>query len=309
MKTAANVSADLAGWLASGLLKSEVIVKLAEDCLGWPYIFGAVGEKCTPAVRKKYYNNYLTRNPDEAKQIKKKCRVLNGSAESCSGCPFYPGCPVRSFDCRGFTRWILGQVGITLKGAGATSQWNNPLNWDYKGTIDQYDGKSVAVFFQRSTIKANTMAHTGLLIGGGEIIHCSGTVKKEALYKEITHFAIPKGLEGGYTPMPTTTKPTLRKGSRGEYVTLLQTQLIQQGYSVGSTGADGIFGSDTLYAVKKFQLDHGLQMDGIVGQATWKALMNPVEMALYTVHIPKQPKYAAEALVKEYQDAWMEEEE
>lgn len=303
MQTAAEVNIQLVGWHDQGLSKAEIVARLAEACIGWPYVFGAVGEECKKSTRQKYYKNYETRNPGEAEQIKKNCQQLSRGLGVCTGCKYYPGGTVRCYDCRGFTRWVLSRVGISLQGAGATSQWNDAGNWAFKGTIDQYTG-GVAVFFQRDAKKANVMAHTGFLIDG-QIIHCSGTVKREALYKKITHFAIPNGLEGGYTPVPT--KPTLRKGSRGEYVTLLQTQLIQQGYSVGSTGADGIFGSDTLYAVKKFQLDHGLQMDGIVGSATWAALDSHEPVKLYTVHIPGQAKYVADALIKQYDGAWMTE--
>lgn len=64
----------------------------------------------------------------------------------------------------------------------------------------------------------------------------------------------------------------LRKGSRGEAVRNLQESLISHGYSVGSYGADGAFGEGTYNAVIKFQRDHGLSQDGIVGPATWNAL-------------------------------------
>ena len=102
--------------------------------------------------------------------------------------------------------------------------------------------------------------------------------------------------------------PTLQKGDRGEYVTLLQTKLIQRGYSCGSTGADGIFGKDTYYAVSKFQLDHGLMMDGIAGPATWEALDDSADgIQVFTVHIPFLPKYKAEALISQYSGAWMTE--
>ena len=52
-----------------------------------------------------------------------------------------------------------------------------------------------------------------------------------------------------------------------------QTLLEQHGYSVGSCGIDGKFGKDTLAAVKAFQNDHGLVVDGIVGPKTRKELM------------------------------------
>jgi hypothetical protein len=64
----------------------------------------------------------------------------------------------------------------------------------------------------------------------------------------------------------------LRRGSQGEAVRQLQNALISKGYSCGAYGADGNFGDGTDNAVRKFQADHGLEVDGIVGSATWNAL-------------------------------------
>ena len=36
--------------------------------------------------------------------------------------------------------------------------------------------------------------------------------------------------------------------------------------------ADGVFGKNTLYAVRRFQKKAGLGIDGIVGPKTWRAL-------------------------------------
>jgi len=58
----------------------------------------------------------------------------------------------------------------------------------------------------------------------------------------------------------------------GGCVTLLQQQLIKRGYSCGSDGADGHFGDATTAAVKQFQRDHGLGVDGRVGEKTWYEL-------------------------------------
>jgi len=57
---------------------------------------------------------------------------------------------------------------------------------------------------------------------------------------------------------------TIKKGSRGEAVKVLQKAL--------HLIADGIFGPLTEEAVKDFQGLHGLDRDGVVGPATWKAL-------------------------------------
>ena len=65
---------------------------------------------------------------------------------------------------------------------------------------------------------------------------------------------------------------TLRQGSKGDEVKKLQNALISAGYDVGSSGADGIFGSKTASAVKAYQKDKGLSIDGIVGNQTWGSL-------------------------------------
>lgn len=67
------------------------------------------------------------------------------------------------------------------------------------------------------------------------------------------------------------TRATVKYGSRGADVTYLQECLNERSYSVGSV--DGIFGNKTLAAVKAFQADYGLTVDGIVGPKTWSALI------------------------------------
>ena len=59
-------------------------------------------------------------------------------------------------------------------------------------------------------------------------------------------------------------------GSRGDEVTQIQTRLAELGYDPGT--ADGIFGSRTQAAVRAFQQDYGLAVDGIVGDNTLRAL-------------------------------------
>lgn len=59
-------------------------------------------------------------------------------------------------------------------------------------------------------------------------------------------------------------------GSRGSEVTQIQTKLKRWGYYSGSI--DGIYGSETLAAVKYFQRKNGLTVDGIAGDKTLKAM-------------------------------------
>ncbi|AKQ69546.1 penicillin-resistant DD-carboxypeptidase [Myxococcus hansupus] len=64
--------------------------------------------------------------------------------------------------------------------------------------------------------------------------------------------------------------PTLRNGARGEPVRALQQRLNVLGFKSGT--ADGVFGPQTLSAVKAFQQSRGLTADGIVGPKTWDKL-------------------------------------
>jgi N-acetyl-anhydromuramyl-L-alanine amidase AmpD len=65
-------------------------------------------------------------------------------------------------------------------------------------------------------------------------------------------------------PADVTGRPTLRRGSRGDPVELLQAKL--------GVEADGIFGPNTEAVLRQFQRDHGLVPDGIAGPKTWAAL-------------------------------------
>lgn len=70
---------------------------------------------------------------------------------------------------------------------------------------------------------------------------------------------------------------TLRQGSRGPDVITLQylLNLISEYYpGIPAPTQDGIFGSGTRQSVIAFQQIMGLQADGIVGTATWRALYN-----------------------------------
>ncbi len=62
----------------------------------------------------------------------------------------------------------------------------------------------------------------------------------------------------------------LRQGATGGEVKELQRRLKQWGYYSGSV--DGIYGSKTVEAVKKFQRKNGLTVDGVAGISTYAAL-------------------------------------
>lgn len=296
MYSAATVDNLVSNWKTMGLSKAEIVVKMAEACMDWPYVWGATGQDCTPEKRE-YFMNRSAIGAGDAELIRKRCQILNGSAALCGGCKYYPGgARTRIQDCQGFMKELCKTVGITLKGGGATSMWKDDSNWSEKGLIADMPAGCVCLVFKHVS-STGKMDHVGLHIGGGNIIHCSGEVKRgKTSEKGWTHYAVPKGLEGSE---PMDTKPTLRRGSKSEYVTLLQTMLIQRGYDCGKWGADGSFGAATESAVKLFQTDHGLTADGIVGAATWSALESG-ETKLYTVTVQHVSRSVAEGIVTQY---------
>ena len=64
--------------------------------------------------------------------------------------------------------------------------------------------------------------------------------------------------------------PTLRRGAVSTYVLVLQDALNVLGYTTYTL--DGRFGANTERAVRAFQSNFGLSVDGIVGCNTWKKL-------------------------------------
>lgn len=77
----------------------------------------------------------------------------------------------------------------------------------------------------------------------------------------------------GGDAVPVSTPPAstvLKKGMKGPEVRKLQQDLTNKGYS--TKGVDGIFGPNTEAAVKRFQQANNIKADGVVGEATKKAL-------------------------------------
>ena len=284
MNSAAYVDNLIAERKAAGVPLQEIAWEAAKACQGWPYVYGARGGKTTK-----------------------------------------DGKTVRQFDCRGFTYWILLAVyDWKLMGAGCTSQWNDESNWKAKGDVSALPKDTLCCLFYREKDDPRKMAHTGLYYNG-ETVECSkGVQYSKTLNKKWQYWGVPICIDGDVTPEPApdpgTKRPTIRRGNRNTYVRECQTMLQQLGYNLGICGVDGDFGNATFAAVEAFQKDHNLTVDGIVGPATWAALdkaiseqaqlpaEEPVTIDLYTVHLPGLPLYKAEAIIGQYEGAWMEKE-
>ncbi len=81
---------------------------------------------------------------------------------------------------------------------------------------------------------------------------------------------------GGWPRLPQ--GPSLRTGDRGLAVLLLKMRLEASGDLVsGGAGDRTMFDAALVQAVRHFQRRHGLAVDGVIGQATRRALQMPVE--------------------------------
>lgn len=65
----------------------------------------------------------------------------------------------------------------------------------------------------------------------------------------------------------------IKRGHRNRAVADLQTRLERLGFEIDSSELGGTFGPSTEMAIKEFQQREGLDVDGIVGEATWRALV------------------------------------
>ena len=114
--------------------------------------------------------------------------------------------------------------------------------------------------------------------------YCEGTVRWGGDYhgrKDEMHFEINAGPSspliakvakkvGGGGGNPASPWPTLKQGSSGFRVTVLQDLLRHRGHAIA---VDGVFGPKTKAAVSSFQRAKHLAVDGIAGPKTWAAVI------------------------------------
>lgn len=104
----------------------------------------------------------------------------------------------------------------------------------------------------------------------------SNTVKRRVIKvngRYIRGYCLPDYASKATEEVMGMTVPTLRNGSKGDTVRAMQILLIGYGYTCGCCGADGDFGNGTYVALRNYQLDKQLTVDGICGPKTWASLL------------------------------------
>lgn len=140
----------------------------------------------------------------------------------------------------------------------------------------------------------NILISRGFLDGEADGVYGSATVEA------IKRFQASVGLEAdgvcgdqtfqmlnGSDQSDQTTGYAIKRGSRGDDVAELQNILIAMGFMSGK--ADGICGSGTVEAIKKFQASVGLTADGVAGEKTLDALSESARIFEETGGISSAP--------------------
>lgn len=150
--------------------------------------------------------------------------------------------------------WTKGHIGVYIgngKVIECTPKWNNDVQYSSLANLGYTSGNS------RTWSKHGKLPYIKY-----ETAENKATDSKNETSKENTN-------EGDVT----LNLSTLRKGTKTKQVKAMQLLLIGYGYSCGSCGPDGSFGSATLSAVQKYQKAKGLSVDGVCGQKTWSSLL------------------------------------
>ena len=289
------------------MIKAEALIAKFRQALEekWGYIWGTAGEKWT-AEKQKELEKTTDANRAQGRQYGSKWIGH------------------RVADCSGLFSWAFRQLGGSIYHGSDTMYRKFCVN---KGELNK--GKRT----DRGTLKpgtavfvwnGKTYSHVGLYAGNGTVIEAMGTLNGVTTTKvtatKWTHWGELTGVDysgAGEPPAADTAdpaKPVLRKGSKGQAVREMQALLEKRGYDLGPCGTDGDFGKDTEAAVKRFQQDRGLAVDGICGPATWKGLEKaaalqqdtPAEKT-YTVKITGLDLSQAQALQNSYPGSVIEE--
>lgn len=170
-------------------------------------------------------------------------------------------------DCSALVRVCLAYAGIDVPAEFRTVNMPHYLlkTGKFKEmTGSKYTNQS-AYLREGDILVTATSGHTVVVLNDGDKAEKDTTEPVTEPTKE------PEKDKGGETV--DITLSVLKKGAKGAEVKAMQTLLKGYGYSLGKWGIDGDFGGDTLTAVKEYQRDNHLSIDGICGKNTWAKML------------------------------------
>jgi hypothetical protein len=171
------------------------------------------------------------------------------------------------------TDYVKAHTGGTVAAVGYSSSAGNYVQI-------QVSPSTVMVYYHlknRSTLKTGARVKKGDVVG---YMGSTGTSTGAHLHWGIKRAGVwidpAPYLDKDYTEekeVCTVELPVLKKGAKGDAVKALQTLLIGYGYNCGKKGVDGSLGDATDKALRKYQGDHKLTVDGSCGPKTWTSLL------------------------------------
>ena len=158
----------------------------------------------------------------------------------------------------------IEQVMGTKQSGRVESRKSEKGNWDYYSVINGATSVGVPGIILEHSFHTNTKATKWLLDDSNLDKLAKAEAKVIAEYfnvveKEVKTTAIEL--------------PVLTLDMKSETVKVLQTLLIGYGYSCGKAAADGNFGNNTINALKSYQKENKLVVDGVCGGKTWASLL------------------------------------
>lgn len=271
-------------------------VKFLKGMVGQPYWYGTCVYKCTSALLNKKAGQYPTHYTDARMPTYKKHVTNKMIAADCVGLG------------KGFV-WTNGGQNV-LESIGNDGTWT--AGYAINGCPDK-GANSMFTYAKSNGFKYGKIdtlpeipglavrkdGHVGFYIGNGEVVEAEGfsygiliTKLNKRPWTDWYEFPGIKYTESGTGGTTSTVKPstststgttttnyefgsrTLKNGMSGNDVKELQEMLMEYQYILSKFGADGKFGAETERAVKQYQTENGLKVDGIVGPDTFASLLN-----------------------------------
>ena len=302
--------------MSNNVISTHALIAKFQQALSekWGYIWGTAGESWTAAKQAELGK---TTDDDRAQGRKYGSKWIGHTVADCSG----------------LFSWAFKKLGGYMYHGSDTMYRKYCVNKGELSKGKRTDNGALKPGTAVFVWNGKKYSHVGLYIGNGTVIEAMGTINgvtttkvtasKWTHWGELTGVDYSGSAEGAAQPetpdsssaQQSSGRMTIRKGSKGQAVKDCQTMLDRLGYYLGFYGIDGDFGKATEAAVKSFQSDHRLAVDGICGPATWAELEKsvssvqaPVKEERYCVIISGLDLTQAKALQNNYPGSVMEKE-
>lgn len=242
---------------------SNGLVAYAKKALseGWKYWYGTTGVACTENLLKRKGAQYPA-HYTENRMAQYKRDIAEG--RYCADC----------------INLIKGYMWLNEESGKQVYKSNNCPDTNANGMFNRATEKGdIASMPDIPGLIVRFNGHAGVYIGNGHVIEARGfkygVVQTDIDARPWTHWYKLPGLSYSSAVSPAEYLPgnrTLRRGMRGSDVAHAQTMLMALGYSLPMYGCDGQYGAETEKAVRAFQSDSHLVVDGLCGPKTFAAL-------------------------------------